>query len=51
MKTWNSPEIKELNISETAGDCILGSNPDGEYIEFDIKILCWKRHVSIPLFS
>ncbi len=51
MKTWNTPEIKELNFTETAGDSIFGRNPDGEYIEFDIKILCWERHISIPLYS
>ena len=51
MKAWNSPEIRELNISDTTGDSIFGDNPDGEYIEFNIKILCWERKVTIPLFS
>jgi hypothetical protein len=51
MKTWSTPEIKELNFNETAGDYFLGQHPDGEYIEFDIKIFCWETHISIPKYS
>lgn len=51
MKTWNSPVIEELNFTDTAGECIFGRNPDGEYIEIDFCIFRKRIHLDIPLYS
>lgn len=31
MKQWINPEMKELDVINTKGDTLDGSNPDGEY--------------------
>lgn len=32
MKTWNTPEIKELNVNQTAGGGTRENTPDDIYI-------------------